>query len=266
MPVLATVLLTNVDSIPIPLSFCGGLALVFNFIECPLACNDCPWNANVSSREAKVIGWDSKIRSLIERARPDVIVLLGGEPYESPSALSIATHSKSLGIPVALKVLGRYLTKVMQSNVAKYCDLILVEVVDSCDAQPLSLYRGRDMTMEIVLIAKNCEDAKLKVAALRVESLTPIAIILLDEEPLANQLRLLDSLRRTYPLTCMPLSPSTELASLTCPSCGAYIVLRSSGVLMKKRIQKGRCEFCSFPLRALDSRRVTKVPIAEPLM
>ncbi len=268
MPQLSSITIINVDSIPLALNFCGGVALLALYIECPIACDSCPWDANLNSKEAKVLQWSFRVLDILRKLNPDVVVMHGAEPYESTSSLALAWNARSLGIKCAIKVLGRYMSRALESPLIDFIDLIIVEAIDESDLVMLrSLINEISIPYEVTVVIHNPDDFIKLETSIRsfLSSQIPISVIFVQEPPLYVQIKLLDSVRRTNPLTCIPLSPSTELASIPCPGCGDYLVVRTSGITIKRRIRNSRCEICGYPLRILQSKKLFTAPIAEPV-
>jgi len=259
---LASLVVRNVDSVPIPLSLSGGLALVANFIDCPLSCSSCPWEANVCPRSAKVVSWSTRLSNIIKGVNPDVLVLIGAEPYRSILAYALSYEAKKLAIPVAIKVLGRYLTALQHSELIGLVDLLLIEIRGPAD---ITLH-NIEKRFEVLLVADSVEEASKILENLTFPRNTPIAIVV-NEGNVHRLTKFLDRARSRYPLASIPLSHSAELASVYCPACGAPLVARASGIAIRSpRIIGGRCMVCGYPIGGIRSSRITKVPVLEPLI
>ncbi len=267
---LGSILLMNCDSVPLSINFAGGLAMVFNFVGCPIACEDCPWSANLDPCSAKVLHWDPRYSHLIKSIMPDAVVLHGAEPYLSTTSITIAYAAKSLGIPLIVKVLGRNLGKVLRNKLMDYVDLLLLEIVAFDDLLGILIFgdRVKDVETELLLVVRRPEEAlEMLRNALNIPR-KPLSIVVVSSDvDLIKMLNVFKELRDLgFALLSDPTNPSAELASIYCPICGAPIVARHSGVVYKLRMdQRGRCHVCGYPVARYRAHRFIKFPVNEVL-
>jgi len=272
---LGSILLMNSDSVPLSVNFAGGLSMVFNFVGCNEECKSCPWEANVSRRSSKILEWQPRYSQLVKSTRPDVVVLHGAEPYLSPTSIAIAYSSESLGIATAIKVLGRNLHKFLESPIARYVDLILLELVSVNDLITVSSFRDvvtrlnrEGVEIEFLLVLQDYKNLNEFTEFIDQIPRKPVSIVIANDR--INTLHLLTIVlelrRRGFPFTSDPTNPSMEIASIYCPVCGAPVIARYSGVVYKLRLDmRGRCAICGYPIAKFRSRRLTRVPVSEVL-
>ena len=287
---LSSIILQNVEKVP--LAFCapGGLAISLNFIECPLQCEECPWEAHLSRRSAVTLNVDhAQILNFIHRFSPDVVVLHGGEPYNQRNVKKLVetlrNHFRSCigikaNIPFVFSSLNNF------NEVLQYVDLILFEVTDRIvehyliKENDLKIVRGfleklHDYRKQIEFVAviknENSIDSMIEFVSSLSEILRrfliPFNIIFLENISFDKKINVIDSIRKLNVIAQAPLEPSTELASTFCISCKNPIIVRQGGFLIRSALDQGKCKYCGFRYTNIrPAKKTMKRPIELQLM
>ena len=277
---IAAVVISNVERIPLTLSYPGGIALIIAFINCPQQCKKCPWNANLSNKNAKVIELSpSNLINLVKRYNPDIVFFHGAEPYLYPYSKSLLTAiRREFGnLCIGMKIIPSIAFKnlFVLNQIVNLIDIILVEVIDieSIEALTKLKYLFEDMHLEIVILINidnihHIEEFVVMLSNMFKNKIVPINLIL-AEEVISNSLllKIIDKLRNIYPFISIPSSPSTDLASILCPRCKTYVILRQSFITMKINTNsEGKCKYCGYKCILRLPKKIVKIPIEEVII
>ncbi len=266
MTVPTAIVEENVERIPLIAHFVGGISLTIYFGGCRISCASCPWEANTSIRSTDVLFIDERsLARIAARCRPDIIFLHSG--LHIPLLFRIARNvAVKVDSALGIRILGRYIDSCSEILHDPRL-LILVEIRDLEDLNALeSMISDIDVSrLEIVVVSEALTELQHLVdilIRLHLPRFTPISIVCLCEANAFSLLRIIDKLRRCYPLASAPYEPSTELSSTLCPWCNMYIVIRSDCCVIRYRMDsEGRCSYCGRKVFNYVSKRVVKVPV-----
>jgi organic radical activating enzyme len=287
---LSSITLQNVEKVP--LAFCapGGLAISLNFIECPLQCEECPWEAHLSRKSAVTLNIDhAQILNFIHKFSPDVVILHGGEPYIQRNVKKlIETLRKHFHSCIGIKANIPFVFSSLNNfnEVLQHIDLILFEVTDRIvehyliKENDLKIVRSfleklRDYGKQIEFVAVIKKENSINSMVEFVSSLSetlrrfliPFNIIFSENISFDKKINVVDSIRKLSVIVQAPLEPSTELASTFCVSCRNPIIVRQGGVLIKSAVDQGKCKYCGFRYTNMrPAKRIMKRPIELQLM
>jgi len=290
MVLLSSVTLVNIEKIP--MSFCcsGGIVLSLNFIECPLSCKVCPWEANISRRAADVLKIGARtILETVERFSPDIVMFHGGEPYTDEDTVQLMKEiNNNSSSYVGIKANIVYATSNLHllERCLHFIDVLLIEFVDElfCKAVQSNtlekmfetintlLSAGKYYEIVVVFTEENCGNKLLEVLTtfgkLLKEFLTPINYVFADEVSLSFKLKAVDVFRSQGIAVQAPLEASTEIASTMCISCKNPVIVRQSGTLVKLGITgEGTCKYCGYRYwNFRPAKKVIKNPISIQLL
>jgi len=288
---IASIRITNVEKIPLALCCIGGLALVLNFIECPLNCELCPWESNISRRSARILELNyDLVDNYIKRYNPDILFFHGAEPYEKELVLEILrrAYEHKYSLLYGIKANAEYLKQTSALNklynIAKYINVLLIEILDWKDIinqlkniENLIYNESflKDIHIELVLIMSSRETiSKLLendiTKILKELSILPINIITTYDYSIYELDKIAKNLRKISPLTQFPMVNLIEFSSTFCPYCNMPIIVRSSGVLMKISLNSdGSCKYCNKKVvknpSILKVKKLYKIPIDIPI-
>jgi organic radical activating enzyme len=287
---LSSITLQNVEKVP--LAFCapGGLAISLIFIECPLQCEECPWEAHLSRRSAVTLNIDhAQILDLIHRFSPDIVMLHGGEPYNQRNVKKlIETLRKHIHSCIGIKANIPFVFSSLDNfnEILQHIDLILFEVTDKIAEHYLikendlkvvrsfleKLYDyGKQIEFVAVIKNENSIDPIIRFVSSLSETLTrfliPFNIIFSENISFDKKINIVDSIRKLNVIVQAPLEPSTELASTFCVSCKNPIIVRQGGFLIRGAVDQGKCKYCGFRYTNIrPAKRIMKRPIELQLM
>ncbi len=274
MPAPASVVLQNVDRVPLSLNYVGGIALTINFVECPSQCTECPWSANLDRRVAKILDLgvlSERIQSILHRSNPDVVVLHGADPLLEPRVQDLISTLRRCNARLCIKIRA-LLAEKEDLNILNPLDIALLELVDEHDlevlAHSLKLLEDRTSNIEYVLLVHDFNTANTMIHGLATRNLLrhPLNIVLVKDVNILRLASIIDKVRKTYIHVYVPLAPSTDLASVQCPKCRMYVVLRRSGVVAKSRLKGAYCDYCGTQVLRNVAKRIVKVPIEEVVL
>ncbi len=288
---IASIRVTNVEKIPLALCCIGGLALVLNFIECPLNCEFCPWESNINRRSARVVELSYNIiNSYIQKYNPDILFFHGAEPYEKNLVLEILrrTYEHRYSLFYGVKANAEYLKQISALNklydIIKYINVLLIEIIDWRDIiNQLKNIENlihnesslKNIHIELVLIISTRETiSKLLensiTEILKILSIFPLNIIITYDYSIYELDKIAKKLRKISPLTQFPIANLIEFSSTFCPYCNMPIVVRSGGVVMKVSLNSdGSCKYCNRKVimnsSILKVKKFYKIPIDIPV-
>jgi organic radical activating enzyme len=281
---LSSVTLTNAEKVP--LSFCcsGGIALNLNFVECPLSCNACPWEANLSQRSAELLNVrHAEIVEIIDRYSPDIVMLHGGEPYTVKGVdklLEEIRGSYKGFIGIKANIFHAISAKERFNELLHYSDLVLAEFVDVhfCQINQqvvndvnyfLHSIFSQHKGIEVIAVAttRSCTENLINVIIILKEffknSSTPLNWIFLEATSLNYKLGILDRFRELGIIAQAPLEDSVEIASTFCKACRNPIILRQGGQLIRLSMDRnGVCKYCGYRYENFKyAKRIVRNPI-----
>ncbi len=288
---IASIRLTNVEKIPLALCCISGLAIVLNFIECPLNCEFCPWESNINRKSARVLEIDPElINRLLRKYNPDILFLHGAEPYEKELAWKILRdmHRHEIKVFYGIKVNAEYIrqTSTLKNlyDMIKYVDVLLIEIIDWRNI--LRQLENIEQLVTIKQLPKNTHielaliiSSKETITQLSESSITeilkrlsifPLNVIVIYDYSIHEIDRIAKSLRKTVSLTQFPTLHLTEYSSTLCPYCNMPLIVRNSGVTIKISLNSdGSCRYCNKKVikdvSFYKAKKLYKVPIDIPI-
>lgn len=276
---LSSIRLVNTGRIPLSLHSVGGLSIVLNFIECPINCDWCPWESNITSRSARLIQLDiQNIITWTNNYGADTVFLHGAEPYAYVERSAIEKIKSGAATAIGMKI-NPLIAKDSNSfyTLLEHVDVALFEVVlnEKADLQISSLHYMLNMPsirskhVEVLIVAETYRGVDNLIE--RVIDTTrnyglPINIVLADSgyNPLY---KIVIRKRKEYPLIQAPIADIFEIASTPCPVCGSMLIVRRDGVVYKVNIDDwGRCSVCGSKLAVTRAKKLVKLPLNIPLV
>jgi len=281
---LSSVTIVNVEKIPLSFCYSGGIALNLNFIECPLSCNICPWEANLSRKSAEILNARPlSIIEVINKYSPDIVMFHGGEPYTVKGAIQLLkeVHNSYNGfIGVKVNILHAINSMAHLKEFLPYINLLLVEFVDTnfCEisqqsADDINSFLHSILSVhkyvEVVAIttSKSCSESLTNAIGKLIDlfrvSLVPLNWIFMESISSNLKLNTLDKFRKLGVIAQAPLENSAEVASTFCKLCKNPIIVRQGGQLIKLSIDRnGICRYCGYRYENFKyAKRIVKNPI-----
>ncbi|MEL9939830.1 MAG: 4Fe-4S cluster-binding domain-containing protein [Ignisphaera sp.] len=285
MSSVASVSLVNIEKIP--LSFCcsGGIAIVINFIECPLSCAICPWEANLDAKSSQLLNISLyNIVELVNKYNPDLVMLHGGEPYKKSGVEELVKELNRLHkLHIGIKINGILLEneKTYINQIIRHVDVVLIEIIDyqinSIDYEKLSSFLSslvqEEKHLEIVFIMTSNEQS-IDMFAKSIENLLtsqkiPLNILFIGNDlSIDEKLNIIDRYRKKGIVAQAPLESVVEIASTFCVSCRNPIIVRQGGYMLRLNIKSDKtCKYCGYKYNVFKfPKRVTRMPLAMQIM
>ncbi|MEM0026323.1 MAG: 4Fe-4S cluster-binding domain-containing protein [Ignisphaera sp.] len=282
---VASISLVNVEKIP--LSFCcsGGIAMAINFIECPLSCTICPWEANLDHKSSQVLNIGlHDIIELVNKYNPDLVMLHGGEPYKKSEVNELVKELNNLHtLHIGMKINGIFLKdeKIRINQISEYVDIVLIELIDYhsniVDHEELSSFLSslirEGKHIEIVfVITSNRYPINMFITSMKDLLITqkiPLNILFASNGFSVNEkLSIVDKYRNENIIVQAPLESVAELASTFCISCRNPIIVRQGGYMLRLNIKSDKtCKYCGYKYNVFKfPKRVASIPLTIQLM
>ncbi|MEM1720990.1 MAG: hypothetical protein QXM82_01080 [Ignisphaera sp.] len=280
---ISVVQLMNIENIPLSLCCVSGLALVVNFIQCPVDCSKCLWESNITIRSAKTIeiGYDS-INQIVNRYNPDIVFLHGGEPWRYRYTSELLLSLNKLDILKGIKVNSIFIHHRHKQDIIKVIelsDIVLIEVIsNNIDIENIiSLVEKiyRDKHVELVVIYDLCQYKYLEAVIKLLKDhgvFIPINISLIDIDKAREVYRSIELLRKKYPLVQTINATVSEYSSVLCTKCRLPIIIREGAQVIKIELDNEcRCRYCGYRVINVSknicrARKMYRLPIRIPLM
>ena len=282
---VASVSLVNIEKIP--LSFCcsGGIAIVINFIECPLSCAACPWEANLDAKSSQLLNISSyNIVELVDKYNPDLVMLHGGEPYKKSGVEELVKELNNLHkLHIGMKINGILLEheKTHVNQIIRYVDVVLIEFIDhhsnSVDYEKLSSFLSsliqEEKHIEIVFImtsnGQSIDMFTKSIENLLISQKIPLNILFVSNDFSVNEkLNIIDRYRKKGIVVQAPLESVVEIASTFCVSCRNPIIVRQGSYMLRLNIKSDKtCKYCGYKYNVFKfPKKVTRMPLTMQIM
>ncbi|MEM0005659.1 MAG: hypothetical protein QXJ56_04355 [Ignisphaera sp.] len=276
---LSSIRLVNVERIPLSLYCIGSLAMLLNFIECPINCDRCPWESNINRRSARLLHFDvQNVIDLANRYKTDVIFLHGAEPYMYVKHDMVRKIKDETTATVGIKV-NPLIAKDFSGfeTFIDSIDVVVFEVVSSRDvdiqvsllSQMLCNSLIKSKHIEIVVVAECNRDLNgllIEVASIVRGNNIPINVVFSSGEYSSLDVDKINRIRKEHPLVQAPVADMVELASTLCPGCRNIVVVRRSGIVYRVNVDElGRCRVCKYKLVNTKIKKPVKLPLDIPL-
>jgi len=284
---IASITLINVEKIPLAFCCSGGVAININFIECPLPCDYCPWEANLDSRSAQKVNVETTyLVELITKYNPDLVMLHGGEPYKKNGVTDLLKElhrlrNTSIGMKINSVLIPK--EKILLQQIAQYIDVALIEVVDIHNDEInygelisfLNFLTENNKHVEIVYITtlRNAVDVFHKFVdalknLLKTKTIPLNFVFANDFMELSKKLYIIDWLRKMGIIVQAPMEDVVEIASTSCISCQNPIIVRQGGHLFKLNIKSDKsCKYCGYKYNVFKfPKKIITLPLLLQLM
>lgn len=244
----------------------GGVALVIWIPMCKNTCNYCPWYASSSLREVDLITVSlDKIIEIAHRVKANYIFIHGGQPIEFIESKTLDKLC-NLEIPLGAKLCIDSLENFQE--VAKKLDVVLVEVtLNKCSKIMKYTKILSSLNSEIILVSGGNESITKIINCLnylrKIEK--PIHIYLeLDVRDANHIAKYSHNIGIKY--LYFPLTRVADLNTTYCPKCGAIIVYRENGIILRHHAKDTKCFICGTNIlyKAIPTRLRTGVNYAIP--
>jgi len=280
---LSSIRLTNTGKIPLSLYCVGGLSLVLNFIECPLNCDSCPWESNISKRSARLIEFNPQVVvKLAKQYDVDIIFLHGAEPYNYISYDDVKRIKDESNVAIGLKINPLIAENSSRfTSIINFIDVALFEIVlnDDIELQTTSLMNimhssiAQFKHIEIAVVVVNNKNNLALINTLKnviniiKKNDIPINIVPINNMYKVFDINLINRLREEHSLIQIPTADVFENASTICPRCKNMVIIRRDGIVYKVNINDiGKCIFCGYKLVNSMSKKLVKLPLDIPLV
>lgn len=278
LELISSVRVTSVEMIPLSYYCTGGLAVLVDFIECPIPCLSCPWGGNLNRRNARALALRlDELSYLASRYDPDLIFFHGGEPLLKGDLLGVAKRLKAelgarIGVKVNLAAFQQSLS--LLSEALELFDAVLLEVVLAPSISAFKelraaaeLARLYGTHKEVLLtVFDGVEGPQLEEALGTLPPMVPVNIVFIGSVGARGKVELVDALRKRGSLIQAPFEELMDAASSLCPSCRRPVILRTSATLVKVLLDgEGRCAFCGTRVISALSKRHPNKLIKRPL-
>jgi len=269
----ASLVLTLSEGIPLSCTLPGARAIVVNCVGCP-GCDlaECPWGASVDPRISKRVELHDLIKVLKRGYSIELVFFRCINDTPSETLLSMLNEARSMKrFFVGFSVHVAYIDRVL--DLLKNVDIVQVVVTPRYIEALNDIYsRLRNYVLSVMEIAIVVEPKTLEYIHRFLGSMknntidVPATVIPTEDIDPRRYSSLIDAVRKLIPLTSDPLSPMTDIASVICPRCRGYVILRVSGSILKLNVDEhGRCKYCGNKVVTLVTKCVHRYFIDIPL-
>ena len=270
----SSLILTLSEGVPLSCTLPGARTIVVNCVGCEGCDLECPWGAAIDPSIAKQISIQD-LKKVLKRGGSIELVFfrcINGEPSDELAKMLSFVYSTKLwylGMSLHVSKLTKHRNTISEANVLQ---IVLtpkhIELIQEVPRYTHSLKSIIELC--IVIDPKSLDAIRGFFASLKRSGFTldyPATILPTEEIEPRRYTDAVNLMRTVIPLLSDPLSPITDIASIVCPRCGGYAVLRVSGSILKLNIdEEGRCRYCGNKVVTIAAKRIHShfidIPIA----